>query len=110
LEDLHYKLLKLLESDPALTQRELSHALGISLGKVNYCLRALVEKGWIKARNFTNSHNKRAYLYLLTPEGIEQKGRITLRFLRTKVQEYERLKREIEELRREVEATGNPDQ
>ena len=103
MEDLHYKLLKLLEANPSITQRDLSRELGISLGKANYCLRAVIDRGWVKARNFTNSNNKRAYLYVLTPQGIEQKARITVRFLRSKMDEYERLKREIAELQREME-------
>ena len=78
--------------------------LGISLGKANYCLRAVIDRGWVKVRNFTNSDNKRAYLYILTPKGIENKARISLAFLRSRIEEFERLKQEIAELRREVEA------
>jgi EPS-associated MarR family transcriptional regulator len=77
--------------------------LGISLGKVNYCLRALVDKGWIKAANFKNSRNKSAYMYLLTRRGFEEKTRITARFLQRKVREYEALRTEIEQLRVEAE-------
>jgi EPS-associated MarR family transcriptional regulator len=102
-EEVRYKLLKLLEPNPRLSQREVAKQLGISLGKVNYCLKALMDKGWIKAANFKNSNNKQAYMYLLTPRGIEEKARVTARFLQSRVQEYEALKSEIEELRGEAE-------
>ena len=96
------KLLRYLETHPQVSQRELAQHLGISLGKANYCLKALIEKGLIKARNFKNSDNKRSYLYLLTPKGIERKASITVSFLQRKVQEYEDLKVEIKQLKREV--------
>ncbi len=102
-EEVRYKLLKLLEPNPHLSQREVAKELGISLGKVNYCLQALVDKGWIKASNFKNSQNKTAYMYLLTPRGFEEKARVTARFLQIKVQEYEALRAEIELLRHEAE-------
>jgi EPS-associated MarR family transcriptional regulator len=102
-EEVRYKLLKLLEPNPQLSQRDVAKQLGISLGKVNYCLQALVDKGWIKAANFKNSRNKSAYMYLLTPRGFEEKARITARFLQIKMQEYEALRDEIEQLRREAE-------
>ena len=98
-EEVRYRLLKLLEPNPHLSQREVAKELGISLGKVNYCLRALSDKGWIKAANFKNSRNKSAYMYLLTPRGIEEKTRVTARFLQFKMREYELLKSEIEEIR-----------
>jgi len=102
-EEVRYKLLKLLEPNPHLSQREVAKELGISLGKVNYCLRALVDKGWIKAANFKNSRNKTAYMYLLTPRGIDAKTRVTARFLQRKVREYEALRTEIEQLRIEAD-------
>jgi EPS-associated MarR family transcriptional regulator len=102
-EDTHLQVLRILESQPKITQRELADELGISLGKANYCLRALLDKGWVKARNFKNNKNKWTYAYLLTPKGIEQKARITASFLRRKMDEYEALKEEIEKLKREVE-------
>jgi EPS-associated MarR family transcriptional regulator len=105
-QEIHYKLLRYLEEHPQVSQRELAEHLGVSLGKTNYCLKALIEKGLIKARNFRNSHNKRAYLYLLTPQGMDAKARITARFLQRKMREYEQLEREIAELRREVAANG----
>lgn len=114
-ETTHYTLLKTLEENPSLSQRDLAKKLGISLGKVNYCLKSLVEKGSVKANNFRNSHNKLAYAYLLTPRGIEQKARMTVEFLQIKVREYEQLKAEIEELKislqqiQEASGTGQVD-
>ena len=101
-----YGLLKTLENNPGLSQRDLAKRLGISLGKVNFCLNALVTKGCLKVRNFRNSDNKLAYAYLLTPQGIEEKARITVRFLKLKMQEYEQLRAEIEELEREASQSG----
>lgn len=101
-EENHLKVLRLLESDPELSQRELSRALGISLGKTNYCMRALLDKGLIKMQNFRNNGNKLGYAYLLTPAGIAAKAELTRNFLKLKVQEYEALKQEIEQLREEV--------
>lgn len=105
-ETTHYGLLKTLEENPGLSQRDLAKRLGVSLGKVNFCLNALVEKGSLKINNFRNSENKLAYAYLLTPRGVEEKARITVHFLRYKMQEYERLRAEIEELQREAETKG----
>ena len=102
MEEAQFRILRLIESNPSLTQRELAREMGVSLGKVNYCVNALIEKGWVKARNFRNSNHKLAYAYLLTPRGIEQKAEITVHFLRRKVAEYESLKKEIARLRREV--------
>lgn len=102
----HLKVLRLLEADPSLSQRELAEELGVSLGKTNYCIRALLDKGLIKMQNFRNSQNKMAYAYLLTPAGIAAKAELTASFLRIKLREYEVLRREIEELRRESIAHG----
>lgn len=101
-DEYRYKVLKLLDDNPELTQRQLAKSLGISLGKVNYCLKALIEKGMIKASNFRNNQNKQAYAYFLTPRGIEDKARLTVEFLRIKMAEHRELNREIEQLRREV--------
>ena len=101
----NYHVLKLIEENPKLTQRQLAAELGISLGKANYCLKAMMEKGWLKARNFKNSNKKLAYMYILTPSGIEQKAKITTAFLRRKMEEYEQLKKEIESLKNEVHTT-----
>ena len=105
-ETTHYGLLKTLEDNPGLSQRDLAKRLGISLGKVNFCLNALVVKGSLKINNFRNNENKLAYAYLLTPSGVEEKARITVGFLKRKMQEYERLRTEIEELKREAEEKG----
>ena len=100
--DTRYRLLKLLQKDPSVSQRRLATELGISLGKTNYCLKALMEKGFVKASNFKQNPHKRAYGYLLTPAGMQEKVRVTQRFLRRKREEYEALEREIAELRKEV--------
>jgi len=105
-ETTHYGLLKTLEENPGLSQRDLAKKLGVSLGKINFCLNALVEKGNLKINNFRNSDNKLAYAYLLTPGGVEQKARMTVQFLKYKVQEYEKLRAEIAELQREAEQKG----
>ena len=107
-EDLHLRALRLLQDDPALSQRALARALGISLGRTNYCLRALIEQGWVKVQNFRGNQNKLAYLYLLTPQGIEAKARITARFLKRKEAEYTALAAEIATLRAEVQAQTDP--
>ena len=98
-----YGLLKTLADEPNLSQRDLAKRLGVSLGKVNFCLNALIAKGCLKADNFRNSENKLAYAYLLTPQGVEQRARMTVEFLQIKIQEYERLRTEIAELKRSVE-------
>jgi EPS-associated MarR family transcriptional regulator len=102
-EAVHYTLLKLVEANPGVSQRELSKIMGVSLGKANYCLKALIDRGFIKLENFRRSDNKLAYMYLLTPLGLEEKTRLTLAFLRIKEAEYKIIKKEISRLRREVE-------
>lgn len=102
-EEVQYRLLKLLEPSPDLTQRQVAQVLGMSLGKVNYCLKALIARGCIKAANFRNSRNKSAYLYLLTPRGLQEKARVTARFLQIKMREYAALKDEIEQIRNELD-------
>lgn len=102
-EENHLKVLRLLEADPGLSQRALSQALGISLGKTNYCMRALLDKGLIKMQNFRNSDNKLGYAYLLTPAGIAAKAELTRNFLKIKIQEYEILRQEIEQLQGETD-------
>jgi len=101
-EEVSYKLLKLIEQHPNLSQRDLAKEMGISLGKTNYCIKGLMDKGWLKARNFKNSNNKIAYAYVFTPKGLREKSRITARYLKRKASEFETLKSEIEKLRREV--------
>lgn len=102
-DETRYELIRLLETNPEMSQRDVARKLGISLGKTNYCLRALIHKGWIKAANFKNSRNRVAYMYKLTPRGIEEKANLTLRYLQIKIREYETLRVEIERLRSEAE-------
>jgi EPS-associated MarR family transcriptional regulator len=102
-DEMRYKLMRLLEANPQLSQRDAARQLGISLGKANFCLRALVRTGWIKATRFKNARNKAAYMYLLTPRGIEAKAGLTVRFLQLRLREYERLQADIEQIRREAE-------
>ncbi len=103
-DETHYRLLKLVEANPQMSQRELADAMGVSLGKINYCLRAVIERGWIKARNFTKSQNKRPYVYYLTRKGVEEKAKVTARFLKHKIEEYEKLTKEIHRLKQETGA------
>jgi MarR family transcriptional regulator, temperature-dependent positive regulator of motility len=104
-EDAQYRLLKLIEANPRISQRELARTMGVSLGKANYCMKALVARGFVKLENFRRHGKKMAYAYLLTPAGLEEKARITLAFLRRKEQEYEAIQQEIVRLRQEVELT-----
>ena len=99
----HYRVLKALEANPNLSQRQLASELGISVGKANYCIKALIDKGWVKARNFRNSDNKLAYAYMLTPSGIRRRTQLTMRFLELKRREFEALQREIAVLRAELD-------
>lgn len=105
-DEMRYKLMRLLEANPGISQRDVARELGISLGKANYCLQALISKGWIKATNFKNCHNKVAYMYLLTPRGLESKATLTLKYLQIKMREYEALRVEIEDMRREAQRHG----
>ena len=98
-----YQILKSLEQDSHSTQRQLSNNLGVSLGKVNYCIKNLVEKGFIKINNFRNNKNKIQYSYLLTPKGMEEKAKLTKKFLQLKISEYDALADEIEVLKGEIE-------
>ena len=102
-QDIRLDLLRKLESNPRFTQRELAKEMGVSLGKVNYCMKKLTEKGLIKLTNFTHNPNKIGYAYLLTPSGIEEKSRLTFSFLKRKIKEYETLKDEISKLKLDVE-------
>jgi EPS-associated MarR family transcriptional regulator len=101
-DEMRFRLMRLLEANPQASQRDVARELGISLGKVNFCLRALVSKGLVKATRFKNSRNKAAYRYLLTANGLEAKANLTLKFLQLKLCEYERLRLEIEQIRREA--------
>jgi EPS-associated MarR family transcriptional regulator len=100
--DTRFRVLRLLKEKPNITQRDIADELNISLGRVNYCLRALADKGLIKIKNFRNSNNKMGYLYLLTPEGISEKMALTESFLKRKMDEYEALSKEIESLNNEL--------
>lgn len=102
-DESHLALLRLIEARAELSQREVASTLGVSLGKANYVLRALISKGLVKAENYRKSDNKSAYLYLLTPRGISRKAELTRHFLARKMREYEELRVEIERLRRESE-------
>ena len=102
----HYRVLKALEANPNVSQRQLAAELGISVGKANYCLKALIDKGWVKARNFRNSDNKLAYAYMLTPSGIRRRTQLTMRFLELKRREFEALQREIAALSAELDGEG----
>lgn len=101
-EEMHFKVMRLLEANPDLTQRELAKELGLSVGSINYCLKALMDKGLVKMKNFANSKNKFGYVYVLTPNGMAEKVAITHRFLQRKIHEYEELRVEIEALRVEL--------
>ena len=102
-KDIRLDLLRKLESSPEYTQRDLSREIGVSLGKVNYCIKKLTEKGLIKLTNFKQNPNKMGYAYLLTPKGIEEKARLTFSFLKLKIKEYEMLKDEISKLKQDTE-------
>jgi EPS-associated MarR family transcriptional regulator len=102
-DEYRYKILKELQLDPGVSQRELAKRLDISLGKANFCLKALIEKGLVKAENFKSSTNKVGYLYLLTPKGIEEKVSLTQSFFKRKLKDYEELEKEIEQLRIEAQ-------
>ncbi len=102
-EDKYFRVMRILQENPDLTQRELAEELGVSVGGMNYCLKALIEKGLVKMKNFANSKNKFGYVYVLTPTGLAERAAITQRFLQRKMDEYEALRAEIEALRSEVE-------
>ena len=99
----YYRVLKALEANPNLSQRQLATELGISVGKANYCIKALINAGWVKARNFQNSNNKLAYAYVLTPRGIRRKAKLTMQFLEQRRREFEALRHEIAALSAEVD-------
>ena len=105
-EDTHFRIMRILHKNPDLTQRELAEKLGMSVGGLNYCLNALIDKGLVKMQNFSNSKNKFKYVYLLTPMGIAEKVALTTRFLSRKMEEYEAIKLEIEAVKSELDAPG----
>jgi EPS-associated MarR family transcriptional regulator len=101
-EDTHFRVLRLLNENPEMSQRELAVAVGVSVGGMHYVLNALIEKGLVKLGNFTSAEDKRRYAYILTPKGISEKAAITRRFLGRKMEEYDAIKAEIDELRQEI--------
>ena len=108
-DDTRYRLLRHLEKNPESSQRELADEIGFSLGKTNYCVKALIDKGWVKARTFRNSRNKSAYIYQLTPKGVGEKVRVTRRFLAIRLQEHAAVAAEIEQLKQEVRLNDKQD-
>ena len=109
-QEIRYRLLKILAEEPKLGQREMAKRMGISLGKVNFCVSELAAKGWIKITRLKSARKKIPYIYMLTPKGLEEKGQLTVRFLRRKIAEYEEIKKQILELHNEVqqESLDNP--
>ena len=105
-QEIHYRLLNLLTDESQLRQLDMAKKMGISVGKVNYCIAELAKKGLIKVKRFKSAKNKLPYTYMLTPRGIEEKGRITVRFLKRKLAEYEEIKCQIRALSEEVEENG----
>ena len=111
-DEITYKLLKIIEAEPHLSQREIAQKMSVSLGKTNYCLKALIDKGFIKLQNFYKNKKKSRYIYFLTPIGIEEKTKVTYRFLQRKMEEYESIKLEIESLKNEaasIKVAGDQD-
>ena len=102
-EDIYFRVMRLLQENPQTTQRELARMLGISLGGANYCMKALITKGWVKIQNFRNSQDKLAYTYLLTPTGLAKKAALTATFLKRKMQEFEGLQAEIRSLQQDLD-------
>lgn len=102
-EDTAFRVMRLLQANPDLTQRELAEQLGVSVSGLNYCLKALMEKGWVKMHNFSQSKNKFGYVYILTPSGMAEKAALTSNFLKRKLAEYESLTAEIQSLKTEVD-------
>ena len=108
-EDTYFRVLRLLQDNPDMTQREIAQSLGLSTSGLNYCLKALIDKGWVKVHNFSQSKNKFGYIYVLTPQGIAEKLALTSRFLKRKLSEYDALKAEIDGLQAEVQTAAQPE-
>lgn len=102
-EDTTFRVLRMLQDNPDMTQREIAEKLGISTSGLNYCLKALIDKGWVKVQNFSQSKNKFGYIYVLTPQGLAEKAQLTSRFLKRKLDEYDALQAEIAALQAEAE-------
>ena len=107
-EDTYFRVLRLLQDNPDMTQREIAQSLGLSTSGLNYCLKALIDKGWVKVHNFSQSKNKFGYIYVLTPQGISEKLALTSRFLKRKLSEYDALRTEIDGLQAEVQTSAQP--
>ncbi len=107
-DDLRYQLLKELDANPEISQRALAKSVGISLGKTNYCLKAIIEAGWVKTGNFVRSEKKLNYAYVLTPKGLKEKTAVTVRFLKHKQEQYELLEKEIRDLKKEASKSSKP--
>jgi EPS-associated MarR family transcriptional regulator len=105
-QEIHYHLLNLMAANPRLRQRDMARDMGISVGKVNYCIAELTKKGLVKIKRFQEAKAKRSYAYILTPKGMEEKGRITIQFLKRKLHEYEQIKQQIEALTEDVHKNG----
>jgi len=105
-QEIHYRLLNLLADEPRLRQQDMARMMGISIGKVNYCIAELAREGLIKINRFKNAKSKLPFTYLLTPHGMEEKARITVRFLKRKLEEYDEIKRQIKALTQDVEQNG----
>ena len=108
-EDTYFRVLRLLQDNPDMTQREIAQSLGLSTSGLNYCLKALIDKGWVKVHNFSQSKNKFGYIYVLTPQGIAEKLALTSRFLKRKLSEYDALRTEIDGLQAEVQTSAQPE-
>jgi EPS-associated MarR family transcriptional regulator len=107
-EDTYFRVLRMLQADPDVTQREIAERLGVSTSGLNYCLNALIDKGWVKVQNLSQSKNKFGYIYVLTPQGMVEKAMLTTRFLKRKMAEYEAMKLEIDTLTSEISSTATP--
>ena len=105
-QEIRYRLLKILAEEPKLGQRDMAKRMGISLGKVNYCVSELAAKGWIKITRLKSARKKIPYIYMLTPKGLEEKGHLTIRFLKRRLAEYEEIKKQIRELHCEAQKVG----
>ena len=108
-EDTYFRVLRMLQDNPDMTQREIAEKLGVSTSGLNYCLKALIDKGWVKVQNFSQSKNKFGYIYLLTPAGISQKAQMTAQFLQRKLLEHQQLTQEIQALTNELKESQAAD-
>lgn len=108
-DEISYKILKRLEENPDMSQRQLAEEMGVSVGKINYCIKALIQVGLVKMANFARSNNKAGYAYVLTPKGVSEKAQVTKRFLSNKINQYEKLRREIAVLKSEIQNDSRSD-